>query len=320
MSKASTNLPDPPVPADADLRHFDRMPLDLQALNNSETWAVADGWASKALINLWCRAWHQVPAGSLPDSDAIAKQWAGVPNWDDVRDVALRGFELHRDGRLYHKHLCTLVNEALEKSRRYQEAGSKGAKARWKKKKTKNGPANSDANGDANAIEQTSPDQGYCGRNADRWHRSRREDSPPKSPPRGSYAFEGKVVRLNLEDFDRWKQGYPNLDLRAELTALDDWYAENLDEAQRKQWFTRCSNALAKRNRERRPEAGNGNGGEPGGSAVVLSLEEENRQRALLGQPPRRADGSIDWDAEAPDGDNQQASDETGFLNREAVQ
>ena len=96
-------FPPPLIPSDVDLRDFRFMPLDVVQLQNSETWAMADGWASKALVNLWTKAWHQVPAGSLPDNDDLHRTWANVPNWESVRDVALRGFIKCSDGQLYHR-------------------------------------------------------------------------------------------------------------------------------------------------------------------------------------------------------------------------
>lgn len=97
MNETDTNpafaaCPPPLIPSDVDLRDFRFMPLDVVQLQNSETWAMADGWAAKALLNLWTKAWHQVPAGSLPDYDDLLRTWANVPNWESVRDVALRGF------------------------------------------------------------------------------------------------------------------------------------------------------------------------------------------------------------------------------------
>jgi hypothetical protein len=87
------------------------MPLDVVRLQNSETWAIADGWAAKALVNLWTRSWHQVPAGSLPDDDNLHRAWANVPDWESVRNVALRGFVKCSDGRLYHRVICEKVAE-----------------------------------------------------------------------------------------------------------------------------------------------------------------------------------------------------------------
>jgi hypothetical protein len=82
---AAVAHPAPPIPRDVDLRDFRFMPLDVVQLQNSETWAMADGWTAKALVNLWTRAWHQVPAGSLPDEDSLHRTWAGVPDWESVR-------------------------------------------------------------------------------------------------------------------------------------------------------------------------------------------------------------------------------------------
>lgn len=130
--------PKPPVPPDVDLRDFRFMPLDVVQLMNSETWALAGTvpGASRALINLWARAWHQVPAGSLPNNEAVLSGWSGVANWSDVRDIALRGFVESSDGRLYHKSLCEKVCEASERNRKTTKRATTAAQSRWKHKKT----------------------------------------------------------------------------------------------------------------------------------------------------------------------------------------
>jgi uncharacterized protein YdaU (DUF1376 family) len=125
--------PPPLIPSDVDLRDFRFMPLDVVQLQNSETWAMADGWAAKALLNLWTKAWHQVPSGSLPDNDDLHRTWANVPGWELVRDVALRGFIKCNDGRLYHRIICQKALDAWNERKRFRRA----AKARWKNKKTK---------------------------------------------------------------------------------------------------------------------------------------------------------------------------------------
>jgi hypothetical protein len=125
--------PPPLIRSEVDLRDFRFMPLDVVQLQNSETWAMADGWAAKALLNLWTKAWHQVPAGSLPDNDDLHRTWANVPNWESVRDVALRGFIKCSDGRLYHRVICQKALDGWNERKRYQRA----AKTRWKKEKAK---------------------------------------------------------------------------------------------------------------------------------------------------------------------------------------
>jgi hypothetical protein len=125
--------PPPPIPCDVDLRDFRFMPLDVVQLQNSETWAIADGWTAKALVNLWTKAWHQVPAGSIPDNDNLHRTWANVPDWESVRDVALRGFIKCSDGRLYHRVICEKALSAWNERKRFRRA----AKARWAHKKPK---------------------------------------------------------------------------------------------------------------------------------------------------------------------------------------
>ncbi len=138
----TTAYPAPPIPCDVDLRDFRFMPFDVVQLHNSETWAIADGWAAKACVNLWTRAWHQVPAGSLPDDDNLHRTWAGVSDWESVRSTALRGFIKCSDGRLYHNVICQKALAAWNERNRYQRA----AKVRWKNKKK----------GDATHLQRTS--------------------------------------------------------------------------------------------------------------------------------------------------------------------
>jgi hypothetical protein len=99
-------LPAPPVPQSTDLRDFDWMPLDVVRLRDSETAMRTKGDEFRCAVLLWCAAWHQVPAASLPDDDVQLASLAGfgreVKAWKRVRAGALRGFQLCSDGRLYH--------------------------------------------------------------------------------------------------------------------------------------------------------------------------------------------------------------------------
>lgn len=99
-------LPDPLTPPDCDLRNFPYMPLFVERIVNSET-VNGDPSAAQAALLLWCRAWHEKPAASVPDDDVALARMAGygrdVRKWRRVREKgALRGFVLCSDGRLYH--------------------------------------------------------------------------------------------------------------------------------------------------------------------------------------------------------------------------
>ena len=105
------------TPADCDLRDSRFMPLYAQALLNSDFNAMADDTAWRAGITLWLKAWHQVPAASLPDDDEALCALAGLgrdrDSWKRVRDKALRGWTRCADGRLYHP---VMAEAALELS------------------------------------------------------------------------------------------------------------------------------------------------------------------------------------------------------------
>jgi hypothetical protein len=119
-----TDLPPPPVSADLDLRDFRWMKLDLIALFNSDFNATPDDTAWRAGVTLWGKAWHQVPAGSLPTDDATLCNLAGLgrdlKTWRRIKPVALRGFSEHSDGRLYHRYVCQMATEAHEERQRYE--------------------------------------------------------------------------------------------------------------------------------------------------------------------------------------------------------
>ena len=101
------NLPAPLVPAEVDLTDFQYMELDVRLLRDSKFAAEVEAEAFRAGVLLWCAAWHQVPAASLPDNDLELSQLAGygrvVKEWRKVREQALSLFVRCSDGRLYHR-------------------------------------------------------------------------------------------------------------------------------------------------------------------------------------------------------------------------
>lgn len=101
-----SNLPNPLTPPDCDLRDFAFMPLDVARLRDSDLAAYESPEACWAGVLLWCTAWHQLPAASLPDDDRFLAKAAGygrvVKEWLAVREGALHGWVKCADGRLYH--------------------------------------------------------------------------------------------------------------------------------------------------------------------------------------------------------------------------
>ena len=104
-------MTEPLTPPDCDLRDYPWMPLDCTRLLTSETWMLGNSDEKVAALTLWCKAWHQAPAGSLPNNDRMlgVLSEAGA-KWPKVREHALRGWVLCDDGRLYHPVVAEKAN------------------------------------------------------------------------------------------------------------------------------------------------------------------------------------------------------------------
>lgn len=122
-----------PLPPNVDIRTFDDMPLNVRAVRDSDTMAEASDEGFKAAFQLWCAAWHQIPAASIPDDDGKMARLAGygrdLRRWKKIREEALRGFVRCEDGRWYHLYMCDKAWEAWLKS----DAGRTSAGYRWGK-------------------------------------------------------------------------------------------------------------------------------------------------------------------------------------------
>ena len=131
------DAPAPLTPADCDLRDFQFMPLEVHRLLTSETWLLGTSDEKVAALTLWLVAWHQLPAGSLPDNERMLAHLsgAGVSGWKKVRDHALRGWVKCSDGRLYHPVVAEKVRDSWAKKEAQRERSKKGNSARWASKK-----------------------------------------------------------------------------------------------------------------------------------------------------------------------------------------
>ena len=122
----------PLTPPDCDLRDFLYMPLDVARMLDSDLFALTNGDEFKAAIALWCKAWVQVPAASLPNDDRVLAHLSGAGSkWKKVKEMALRGFILCDDGRLYHPVVAEKAMEAWGKRVSYRERSRKGNEKRW---------------------------------------------------------------------------------------------------------------------------------------------------------------------------------------------
>lgn len=119
MNSDGRNAPSPMTPAAADLQDFAFMPLHVARLRDSDLAGEGDPAGCWYAVLLWCAAWHQLPAGSLPDNDAVLARLCGLGrdlrSFRKHRSDALRGFVRCSDGRLYHPVVAEQVIAAWQK-------------------------------------------------------------------------------------------------------------------------------------------------------------------------------------------------------------
>ncbi|MBR0346018.1 MAG: DUF1376 domain-containing protein [Rudaea sp.] len=136
-TSVSAELPAPLVPAHADLRKLEYMPLLGGRLFTSDFHLTATDTEWRIAVTLWWAAWRQVPAGSLPADDTSLAQLChlgvtarALARFRKVRAKVLSGFVPCSDGRLYHRVLCEQVLIALD--RRSKELDRK---AKWRERR-----------------------------------------------------------------------------------------------------------------------------------------------------------------------------------------
>lgn len=132
----SEPLPAPLVLPETDCRGLDGFMLNVERLMASELVALSTHEEIAAALFLWCRAWKQLPASSLPDDDKVLAAFARLPlvRFRKVRAAALRGFIKCSDGRLYHRVLAEEAAKAYAKSRRFKQKRETDAERlrRWR--------------------------------------------------------------------------------------------------------------------------------------------------------------------------------------------
>jgi hypothetical protein len=133
-----SDLPEPLVPADADLRDFAFMPIDIVRLFGSGFHARANDAEWRAGVTLWLKSFHQTPAGSLPQDDVelcrLAELGRDIRAWKKAKAIALHKWELCSDGRLYHPTVSEKVREAWDAKQKQRARSKAGNEARWGKK------------------------------------------------------------------------------------------------------------------------------------------------------------------------------------------
>jgi hypothetical protein len=147
-----SDLPDPLVPADVDCTDLDGFMLNVERLMASELVALASHEAVAAALFLWCRAWKQRPAASLPNDDRVLAAFSRLPltRFKKLRDDVMRGFVLCSDGRFYHRTLADEAVNAYERKQAFKRKRETDAERlrNWRSKPKGNEDRNAPRNDD----------------------------------------------------------------------------------------------------------------------------------------------------------------------------
>lgn len=242
------------------MRGLPYMPLQIERLQKSKAWLVCKRRPDLAfyILNLWMRAWSEVPAGSIEDDDDVLADAAMCPpdKFGQVKDDALRGWILCSDGRWYHPTVCEIAIEVWEKRTGMEK---KRAEERERKRREREALRQSrpvrDMSDGQNQDKEDCPSENALKVREEKGREGKgRKDRGADAPP---LAFVGKVIRLTFEDYERWRTTFSAIpDMRAELEAADAHYAEKPPPGGK--WFFPVSNwlkraheqALAKRTEE----------------------------------------------------------------------
>lgn len=213
----------------------------------SSTMTMSDD-AAHAYLFLLGRAWEN--GGYLKADDDFLRRASRMKpqRWNRCKMEVLERFEVAKDGRLFHPRIL----EDLERVNQKRESQKRNANSRWRKKANENKESD-----DANASNrQCPPAPTPIESESDRDSESKSlpEESDTNvarqsgAPSRADYRFQGRVIRLKADDYERWRDIYHAAfeDFDACLQSADDWIAKQ-DENKRKGWFFVVSGMLRKR-------------------------------------------------------------------------
>lgn len=195
-----SDLPEPPVKPETNLKGFDYIPLEIVRLRKSKAWSMAkrDPALGFYMINLWMASWLEVPAGSLEDDDQTLADAAmcSAKRWPYIRESVMRHWIKCSDGRLYHPVVCEKVSEAWSSRQEHIARAKAGARARWGIRNASSMPKASLSIAkrllvDANGIEK--------------------EEKRSESKESLSYESDAREPRrTHTADFERWWSRYPH--------------------------------------------------------------------------------------------------------------
>jgi uncharacterized protein YdaU (DUF1376 family) len=178
----------------------------------------------------------------LPDNDTALARIAGINLDSCSHDLAIAKafFSPAENGLLRHKRCDIELDRQHSKIVSYQKRGETGGRKRWGNNKKKQ---DADSNSYASAIAEPMLND------------STRQDKTRQNKKKevgGSYVFEGIIIRLNQNDFDKFTKTFHTIpDMQAELTAIDAKFSDDPP----KQWFQTLTGWLKKKHETNLAEA-----------------------------------------------------------------
>ena len=133
MAEDKTGELPAPLMGDDELPDLDSFMLNTEKLMNSQLVLLTSGDEFKAAVLLWCAAWRERPACSLPNDDKVLAGVARVTPrlWKKIKAGAMRGFVLCSDDRWYHPFLVKDARRAIEAVQKKRAAANR----RWRREK-----------------------------------------------------------------------------------------------------------------------------------------------------------------------------------------
>lgn len=258
-----------------DVRCLPYMPLQIERLRKSKAWLRCKRKPELAfyMMNLWMRAWHEVPAGSIEDDDDVLADaaMASPQEWESLKVEILHGWE-RRDGRIWHSAVTGIATEGAAKLRKNKNRTSAARQALADGRSASvtesvTDTVTSSVTEPATKTVAGPEGKGREGKRIEIISSSNDDDAANTA----EYAFEAKTIRLLAKDLANWKKAFPHISVEAELWALDEWAGEKGS-----RWFTAVSGALAKKERD-----------------AVERINAAQAARAMGGEARRRSDPRI---------------------------
>lgn len=222
-----SDLPPPPYPSKAKAGGF-KFELDMERMYQSDTWAIANGLQRAFLFRLLAESWMQLPAGSLPDSDAVIAARIDMPlsEFKVNREILMRGWWKASDGRLYHPVITEQVTGVMA---RKSDWAARQRKSRETRASSRSG---TDVTRDSD-VSHTHVTVSHAPTTTITTNTNTKEaehlPEPKGSSPQPILILlkDGSEYAITEAEIAEWTTAYPGMDVPGELRKARAWCIAN---------------------------------------------------------------------------------------------